>query len=362
MPQELEGTIASYFGRQHCLLVGSGTTAIYVILKALHLPDDTRVLYPSITCETALNACIYAGLTPVFGDIDPHTFNLEANSVAEQVDRQGVGVVLATHLFGTIFDVAGLRRLLGDREVFILEDVAQAYGGRLGDSPIGKFGDASIISFGDGKLLDCGGGGAVLTDDSELFEQCQATFGELQADEGRRAVARDEYLKAMYTLTKECGDGVEFACRRDLLKRKHRDVYLSGQLADDAIQLISTQFARIDAAAAIRRERFETLRQMLADCSSVKLPCQIGVPVPWRFSFVVADDRDAVFDELIARSVRATRFFKPLHREFGLPERDYPHSVKFFEGVVNIDLDVDEELWCRSVAAIRDTFAQVLAE
>ena len=58
--------------------------------------------------------------------------------------------------------------------------------------------------------------------------------------------------------------------------------------------------------------------------------------------------------------MRATRFFKPLHREFGLPDCDYPHSVKFFEGVVNIDLDVDEDLWRRSVAAIRDTFARLL--
>ena len=360
MPKGLEHTLACYFGRKHSLLVGSGTTAIYVILKAVHMPDDARVLYPSITCETALNAGIYAGLTPVFGDLDPRTFNLEANSVAERVDRQGVSVVVATHLFGTIFDVAALRRSLGDREVFILEDAAQAYGGRLGDLPVCKFGDASIISFGSGKLLDCEGGGAVLTDDSELFERCQAACAELQADEGQRAVARDDYLKAMYTLTKECSDGAEFACRRDLLKREHRDAYLSGQLSDDAVQLISTQFARIDAAIEFRRERFETLRQMLVDCSSVKLPCQIGAPVPWRFSFVVADDRDAVFDELIARGVRATRFFKPLHREFGLPDCDYPHSVKFFEGVVNIDLDVDEDLWRRSVAAIRDTFARLL--
>ena len=357
MRAELERTIASYFQREHCLLVGSGTTAIYAILKALDLPDDARVLYPDITCETALNATTYAGLTPVFGDIDPLTFNLDVSRVAKDVDQQAVRVVLATHLFGTILDVGALRRALGDRDVFILEDAAQGYGGWLGDSPVGSFGDAAIISFGAGKLLDCGGGGAVLTDRADLAEQCRAVCETLENDESKRATAKDEYLKALFALTKECGNDAGFASRRDLLKKQHRAAYLCGDLPPATLQRISERFSRIETVAVKRRQRFERLWEALADCPTVVLPHQIGTPAPWRFTFALEHDRDAMFDALTSRSVLASRYFAPLHREFGLPDSNFPHATRLFDGVINIDLNVDEDQQQRHIAGLRELFA-----
>lgn len=357
MRAELEHTIASYFQRKYCVLVGSGTTAIYAILKALDLPDKAQVLYPDITCETALNATTYAGLMPVFGDIDPQTFNLDVSRVAEHLDQQGVRVVVATHMFGTILDIDALRRSLGERDVFILEDAAQGYGGWLGDSPVGSFGDAAVISFGPGKLLDCGGGGAILTDRTELAERCRAVCETLETDESKRATARNEYLKALYALTKECGDGVHFAHRRDLLKKQHRAAYLCGDLQQAALQRISERFSRIDSIAVRRRQRFERLWEVLADCPNVVLPRQIGNPAVWRFTCVVKDDRDAIFDALTSRGVLASRYFKPLHREFGLPDSDYPHAAQLFDGVINIDLNADEDQQRRNVAGLRELFA-----
>ena len=74
----------------------------------------------------------------------------------------------------------------------------------------------------------------------------------LAADENKRAASKEEYLKSMYTLTKECTDGTEFARRRDQMKREYRDAYLCGQLRLDAIQRISAGFSRIDVVAATR--------------------------------------------------------------------------------------------------------------
>lgn len=357
MPAELERTMASYFQREHCLLVGSGTTAIYTILKALDLPDNAQVVYPDITCETALNATTYAGLTPVFGDIDPQTFNLDVSRVAKDVDRQAVRVVLATHMFGTILDIDALRRALGGRDVFILEDAAQGYGGWLGDSPVGSFGDAAIISFGPGKLLDCGGGGAILTDRTELAERCRAVCETLEHDERKRATAKDEYLRALFALTKECGNDADFPRRRDLLKKQHRTAYLYGDLQQAALQRISERFSRIETIAVRRRQRFERLWEALADCPTVMLPHQIGTPAPWRFTFALTHNRDAMFDALTSRSVLASRYFAPLHRDFGLPDSDYPHAAQFFGQVLNIDLNVDEDQQQRHIAGLRELFA-----
>ncbi len=355
MRAELERTIASFFQRKHCVLVGSGTTAIYAILKALNLADGTQVLYPDITCDTAVNATTYAGLTPVFADIDPQTFNLDTRRVTDHCKQPSV--IVATHMFGTILDINALRQTIGEHDGFILEDAAQAYGGWLGDSPVGSFGDAAIISFGPGKLLDCGGGGAILTDRAELFERCRAVCETLQADERKRATARDEYLKALYALTKERGDDADFARRRDLLKRQHRAAYLYGHLQQAALQRISERFSRIDSIAATRRQRFERLWEALADCPNVVLPRQIGTPAVWRFTCVVKSDRDAMFDALTARGALASRYFKPLHREFGLPDSDFPHSAQFFDGVINIDLNVDDDQQRRNVAGLRELFA-----
>ena len=81
MIEDLESRIARQFEKDHCVLVGSGTTALYVSFCASGLAQGANVLYPDFTCETAFNAAIFANLNPLFCDIELERFNMSATAV-----------------------------------------------------------------------------------------------------------------------------------------------------------------------------------------------------------------------------------------------------------------------------------------
>ena len=335
------------------MLVGSGTTAICVTLEALDLPPGSSILYPDVTCETAVNAAVYAGLSPVFGDIELGSFNLDLDLAIRLAQGQDVGVIVATHIFGHMFDIPLLRERLGGNDVFVLEDAAQAYGGDLRGSKAGAMGDASIVSFGSGKLLDCGGGGAILTDSDELCARCRHIAQGLQEDAAQTARLRTDFMRAMFTLTKSATEPTEFRRRRDRLKREHRGAYVCG-ITQAQVDALARKFPTLEQTAHRHRQRADVLDRMLSGTPDLMLPEQVRTSVPWRYSFLVRHGRDDWLDALIDRGVRATRYFRPLHAEYGAPSAAYPNSMSLYDRIINIDVGVDERAWRDVRATIED--------
>lgn len=336
---DLERIIASYFNRKHCLLLGSGTTSLYVIFKALDLHTHSKVLYPDLSCETAVNAAIYAGLSPIFSDINLKTFNMDTEKVAILCEND-IGAIVPTHIFGNILDVTALSERLAGRGGFVIEDSAQSFGGTISGSKTGSMGDASIVSFGDGKTVDCGGGGAVLTDSGEFYRRCLDVAKNLHSDPSTRAALKNEFLMEIFKLKKMVKDRDCFIRERDELKRKYKDAYIF-EIADERVEKIAVAFNDIDAVTKVLRAKATAIEDVLADSAGATMPAKSGEPVYWRYSFLVNGDRDAVFDALIAQNISASRFFSPLHREYNLPDEDYPNTVNLFSRVINVRLDFD---------------------
>lgn len=340
MYTKLEQKIAAYFGRRHCVLTGSGTTALYTIFKALELPENTKVLYPDITCETALNASIYAGLSPVFCDIDPKTFNLDIKRTLSVIEQTNARVIVPTHIFGNIMDMSGQNERFGDRDVFVIEDAAQAYGGECDGIKVGRMGEAAIISFNQGKLIDCGGGGAVLTDSDALCGACRRVCTSMNDNPSRRVALKNEYMKEMFKLTKQDADAEDFPVQRDALQRKYKDIYLF-RIEAPVLQVIERVFYSLDAEVADRRKKVGELNTVLEKNKWVVLPRSLGSPVLWRYSFLVKGNRDVIFDSLLQKGIQASKLFPPLHRLYGLQDTKYRHAVTLYDRIINICLDFD---------------------
>jgi len=340
--KKLERLIASFFNRKHCMLLGSGTTSLYVIFKALGLPRSSKVLYPDITCETALNGAIYAGLTPLFCDIDLKTFNLSANKAITQCHNEcEIDVIVPTHLFGNIINIDGLSKGLGEKKIFIVEDAAQSFGGALRGVKTGAMGDASIISFGSGKTIDCGGGGAVLTDSDKFYEQCLHISDSLSNSPAAREILRQKFLMDIFKLNKQGNSQETFVRERDRLKEKYKDAYVF-TIDNENVNRISLAFNDIKRIIVEKRKKTEAIYALLSHNTGAELPIIMGEPVHWRYSFLVKGDRDEAFNRLKKCNIKASRFFKPLHLEYGLPNKAYPNSMKLYESIINIRLDYPE--------------------
>jgi hypothetical protein len=170
----------SYAG---ALLTGSGSTALFCAMEALKSRSAARkVVVPAYSCPSVAASVIKAGLEPVLCDQEPAGFRFDKDALAEKIDEDVLAVV-AVHLFGTPEDVESIRELVGERNIFIVEDATQATGNRVGpaDQAAGTLGDIGVLSFGRGKPLSVLSGGAILTADEELRQAVRKPWNELPA-------------------------------------------------------------------------------------------------------------------------------------------------------------------------------------
>lgn len=150
-----------------CVAVNSGTSGLHLGLIASGLAAGDEVIVPSFTFAATANAVVLAGGTPIFADIDPKTFCLDPESVAERITPRTVGI-MPVHLYGHPADMPALIGLADPFGLQIFEDAAQAHGARLGGRPVGTFGTFAMFSLYPTKNMTSGEGGMVSVADGRV--------------------------------------------------------------------------------------------------------------------------------------------------------------------------------------------------
>ena len=168
---ELEQVLASYVGVRHCVSVGSGTVSLEIALRALGIgPGDEVVTVPFTWISTA-EVIALVGATPVFVDIDPETYNIDAGLLEKAITPR-TKAIIPVSLFGQMPDMERINALAARSGVAVIEDGAQSFGAtRNGRRSCGVSVIAST-SFFPAKPLGCfGDGGALFTDDDAMAER-----------------------------------------------------------------------------------------------------------------------------------------------------------------------------------------------
>lgn len=162
-----EREFAAYLGVRHTVGVANGTDGLILALQRLGVRPGDEVVTTPFTAIPTVSAIVAAGARPVFADVDPMTFLIDLEQVAQRVTGK-TRVVMPVHIFGNVVDVPALRSALPSH-VRILEDACQAHGSSLNGQKAGTFGDASVFSFYPTKNLGgYGDGGAIATNDEAL--------------------------------------------------------------------------------------------------------------------------------------------------------------------------------------------------
>jgi perosamine synthetase len=170
--QLFEERLQQFCERKYCLTVNSGTTALYIALKALKLKK--YVILPALTCETVLYAVLQAGLTPIFADISEDTHNINIHSIPEEFVKKSEALIII-HAYGSSAENDEIIDFASKNKLKIIEDFSQSFGGQYKNKPLGSFGNISITSFYATKIMTTGHGGAILTDDKQLNNRVYST-------------------------------------------------------------------------------------------------------------------------------------------------------------------------------------------
>lgn len=171
--KSFETQLSSFLSIKNVISCGNGTDALQIAFMALNLKPGDEVIFPAFTYIAPIEASALLGLKPILADVDPHTFNIDPVK-AEKVIGLHTKAIVAVHLFGQSCDMEKINKLAKEKNLFIIEDNAQAIGAEFtsGDGEKKMTGTMSSIgttSFFPSKNLGCyGDGGALMTNDHEL--------------------------------------------------------------------------------------------------------------------------------------------------------------------------------------------------
>lgn len=172
--KELEKALASYVGAKHCITCANGTDAISIAMRAWGIGKGDAVFVPDFTFFSSGECPADEGATPIFVDVDPQTYNLNASKLEEAVKKviaegkYNAKAVVAVDLFGLPADYEAIKTVCAKYDLLLLEDGAQGFGGSIKGKMACSFGDISTTSFFPAKPLGCyGDGGAIFSNNDE---------------------------------------------------------------------------------------------------------------------------------------------------------------------------------------------------
>ena len=170
--EKFEKSVAKYVGSQFAVAVSSATAGLHIAHLALQNSLGAKVVTSPMSFLSSANSIIYAGLEPVFSDIDADTGNLSVHTLKKVLDDNDISVVVPVHYAGMPCDMLEIHSICSKNKVKIIEDAAHALGARYNTGErVGscKYSDLTVFSFHPVKSITTGEGGIVTTNDEKLY-------------------------------------------------------------------------------------------------------------------------------------------------------------------------------------------------
>ncbi|MBI4824380.1 MAG: DegT/DnrJ/EryC1/StrS family aminotransferase [Nitrospirae bacterium] len=307
--RELEEKIAQYHGVESAVSVASGTDALHLSLKAFGIGKGDEVITTPFTFFATVEAILYVGAEPVFVDIEPETFNINASLIESKITKK-TKAIIPVHMFGYPADMKRIQTIAEKYNLSVIEDCAQAFGASIDGKKVGSFGDAGCFSFYPSKNLGAyGDGGMIILDNKDI------------ADEIRRL--RNHGSKASYI---------------------HSTVGFNSRLDELQAGILLVKFKRIDEYNLLRRKKAGIYTKLLY---SGKLRCpseKTGFYHVYHQYTIVTPNRDEIQRRLKEKGIASTVYYPlPLHLQeplkyLGLKEGDFPHAERASKEVLSLPI------------------------
>ena len=283
---ELEERFAAFIGTKHAIAVSNGTVALMCLFEGLGIGPGDEVITVGHTFNATVSSIMSTGATPVFVDIEPDTYNIDA-SLIEAAITPRTRAICPVHLFGLPADLEMIVAIANRHGLAVVEDACQAHGAEFGGRRVGSFGHGAFSLYGT-KNMTTGEGGLITTDDDRLDDWIR-----LYRNQGMRERYHHETLGYNFRLT------------------------------DIAAAIGLCQLAKL--------ERNTARRQAIAgryDAAFADLPIQTPVTPAGRthvfhqYTIAVEDDRDGVIADLASSGVSSGIYYPiPVHRQPYVEER-----------------------------------------
>jgi dTDP-4-amino-4,6-dideoxygalactose transaminase len=328
---QFEKDFAAYTNTKYAVGVNSGTSALHLALLCAGVGAGDEVISIPMTFIATSWAISYCGATPVYVDIDPVTYTMDAEQIEKKITRR-TKALLPVHLYGQTAEMEPLLDVSRRHGIPLIEDAAQSHGARYQRSTAGSMGLCGCFSFYPGKNLGaCGEAGAVVTNDSAVAARLRSL--------------RDHAQEKRY---------------------HHEEIGFNYRMDGFQGAVLGIKLKHIENWTETRRALAGRYRELLAEQSLV-LPAQApGRRHVWHLYVVTHPDRDRIRAELQARGIQTGLHYPiPLHlqkayQHLRYREGDFPVSERVARECFTLPLFA--EMTAAQQTAVVDALTELLSE
>ncbi len=280
--REFEAMIADYTGANHCSVVSNGTVSLSIALMACNIGIGDEVIVPDYTMVATPNSAELIGAKAVFVDIDRKSLCMDIDKMKAAITNKTKAVILVTINGRYPDEIEEFVKTCKDNNIFLIEDAAQSLGSFIEEKHLGTFGDIGSFSFSAPKIITTGQGGALITDNQELFENIKKI-----RDFGREKSGADHYLVKGWNF-------------------KFTDI--QAVIGIEQMKKMSYRVQR-------KREIGKLYARLLKNIKGVEIiHTNFENTTPWFFD-ILADDREKLITFLKEKNIGSRPFYPPLHSE-----------------------------------------------
>jgi perosamine synthetase len=293
--RDFEEIIANYVGSKYASAVCNGTVSLAIALMALNLENDDEVIVPDLTMIASANAVILAGAKPVLADINRTNLCLDLDKVEENINEKTKAIMYVS-FNGRCSDMEKFIALARRHNLFVIEDAAQSLGSRYRGKHLGTFGDFGSFSFSHPKIITTGQGGALVTDNEELYRQVL-----LLKDFGRPK------------------SGVDY----------HTVIGYNFKFTDLGAVIGIEQMKKLNWRVKRKKEMYKLYHDLLQKIPQIELiETNLLDTTPWFFDILVKEKRAELAHYLKMKGIDTRTFYPPIHTQppYSLVKSDFTNS------------------------------------
>jgi len=277
--QEFEQLLTSYVKTKYSVAVNSGTAALQAALYALDIKHGDEVLLPSFTFVATANAVLSVGAKPIFVDIRPENYTIDPIDLKKKITKKSK-VIMPVHLYGNFSYMDEISEIADKHNLEIIEDACQSLGTSYKKKQSGTFSKMGCYSLYAAKVMTSGEGGAIVTDDKNLFEKL-------------RKIRNHGMLHGYDT----------------------RVLGLNLRLPEMCAAIAKIQMKKLPKFLVARKKNAIILNELLSDLNVILPEERKDVNVNWYLYTIATTNRNKLMKQLNAQGIGASAYYSiPVHK------------------------------------------------
>lgn len=323
----LEKKLCEVTGAKYAVVVANGTAALHLAAMAAGLKEGDEAIVSSITFAASSNCVLYCGAKPVFADIDAETYNIDPEDIKRLI-TPATKAIVAVDFTGQAVKLDEIQAICKENNLVLIEDAARAIGTKYKGCPIGSIADMTCFSFHPVKTVTGGEGGAITTNDEELYRRLMRlrTHG----------ITRNQEEMVHPTDAAWYNEQVELG--------------YNYRMTDFQAALLNSQISKLPKFSARRHEIVERYNEAFAEIPEIIVQKEIPESDTTRHLYILrlnleklTCDRRQFFDALYAENTCPQVHYLPVYwhsyyEKLGYKKGLCPNAEKFYNEVMSIPL------------------------